>query len=110
MEKRDQPRSKKRVMIRYGQTKADRTAFTKDVSARGIQLKTNNVFSPGTTVLVELSFTDRTFTTWAKVRWAKKVPPQLAHVLECGMGLEFIDPPPDWFEYFASWSGTARRA
>ena len=52
---------------------------------------------------VELIFPDRTFKLWARVIWAKKVPPQLAHILDCGMGVCFSDPSADWVDYFADW-------
>jgi Tfp pilus assembly protein PilZ len=86
-------------MVRYGIGSAARTAFTKDLSETGLFIKSNRVFKPGTTIQVELTFPDRTFSMWARVIWAKKVPPQLAHVLECGMGVCFMDPNPDWMEY-----------
>ena len=91
-------------MVRYGVDKTDKTALTKDLSETGINLNTNNVFKPGVTVQVELKFPDRTFNMWARVVWAKKVPPQLAHSLKCGMGLCFIAPSPEWLEYFGEWS------
>jgi hypothetical protein len=40
---------------------------------------------------------------WGEVIWAKKVPPQLAHLLDCGMGIRFVDPPPDWPGFYADW-------
>ena len=100
MENRDRDRARKRTMVRYGIDKADRTGFTKDLSSTGLFIKTNHVFKPGTTIQVELTFPDRTFSMWARVVWAKKVPPQLAHVLECGMGVCFVDPDPDWITFF----------
>ena len=69
-------------MVKYGTDKADRTAFTKNLSETGLFIGTNNVFKPGTTIQVELKFPDHTFSMWARVIWAKKVPSQLAHVVE----------------------------
>ena len=103
-DKRELGRAKKRVMVRYGLEKPDRTGFTKNVSETGLYIKTNNVLKPGLTIQIELHFPDRKFSMWARVVWAKKVPPQLAHVLECGMGICFIDPSPEWVEYFRSWA------
>ena len=103
MEKRDEGRALKRVMVRYGVDKADRTGFTKNLSETGVHIKTNNVFKPGSTIQVELSFPDRTFSLWARVVWAKKVPPQLAHVLECGMGVRFVEPDKDWIDFYTAW-------
>jgi len=96
-------RAKKRVMCRFGVDETNRTAFTKNLSPTGVYLQTNNVFKPGTTIQVHLKLDERSFDMWARVVWAKKVPPQLAHVLECGMGVCFIDPSPEWLEFFPRW-------
>jgi hypothetical protein len=106
VDKRELGRAKKRVMVRYGLEKPDRTGFTKNVSETGLYIKTNNVLKPGLTIQIEIHFPDRKFSMWARVVWAKKVPPQLAHVLECGMGICFIDPSPEWVEYFRSWANS----
>jgi len=103
-DKRELGRAKRRVMVRYGLEKPDRTGFTKNVSETGLYIKTNNVLKPGLTIQIELHLPDRKFSMWARVVWAKKVPPQLAHVLECGMGICFIDPSPEWVEYFRTWA------
>ena len=102
-EKRGNDRTKRRLMVRFGREAADRTAFTKNLSETGLFLQTNHVFSPGTTVQLQIHFPDRVFSHWAHVAWAKKVPPQLAHVLECGMGVRFVDPAPDWREFYKAW-------
>lgn len=102
-EKRNVHRAKRRVMVKYGPSAVDKTAFTKNVSETGLYVHTNQVFKPGTTIHVQLQFPNRTFSMWARVVWAKAVPPQLAHVLECGMGICFIDPSPEWIAFFREW-------
>ncbi|MDH3627455.1 MAG: PilZ domain-containing protein [Acidobacteriota bacterium] len=104
-EKRDTDRARKRVRVRYGVDALNRTGFTRNVSPTGLYIGTNSVFAPGTTLQVELKIDEQTFTMWARVVWAKKVPPQLAHVLDCGMGVCFIDPDPDWLSFFESTDG-----
>lgn len=103
-DKRTINRAKRRLMVRYGTSTADKTAFTKNVSETGLFVQTNSVFKPGTTIQVTIQFPDRQFSMWARVVWAKAVPPQLAHVLECGMGVCFIDPSPEWLSHFKEWS------
>lgn len=103
-EKRATNRARKRLMIRYGLHGPERTAFTKNVSETGLFLQSNMVFKPGTTIQVQLEFPDRQFSMWARVVWSKKVPPELAHILECGMGICFIDPSSDWLAYFKDWT------
>ena len=90
-------------MVKYGAEKADRTAFTKNVSTTGLHIQTNHVFKPGTTLQIEIHMPDKVFSMWARVAWAKKVPAQLAHVLECGMGLSFVNPSPEWLDHFKQW-------
>ena len=100
MHKRVTDRLKKRFMVRFGVEKAEKTAFTRNVSRSGLFLGTNHVFKPGSTIQVELTLDGRTFSMWARVMWAKKVPAQLAHVLPCGMGVRFIDPDREWLDFF----------
>ncbi len=96
-------RARRRIRVRYGVGKADRRGFTKNLSEGGVFVHTNNVFKPGTTIQIEIDFPERTFNMWARVVWAKKVPPQLAHVLDCGMGLCFVNPPAEWIDFYAEW-------
>jgi Tfp pilus assembly protein PilZ len=103
-EKRVKGRAKRRLMVKFGTSAADKTAFTKNVSETGLFVQTNSVFKPGTTIQVTIQFPDNSFSMWARVIWAKAVPPQLAHVLECGMGVCFIDPSAEWLKHFRAWS------
>jgi Tfp pilus assembly protein PilZ len=96
-------RSPRRLMVRYGAHGLERTAFTRNISETGVFLQTNAVFQPGQTIQVQISFPGRTWELWARVAWAKKVPPNLAHVLECGMGLQFVNPGEEWVGFFQNW-------
>lgn len=96
-------RAKRRLMCRYGVEKPNKTGFTMNLSETGVFIKTNNVYAPGVTLQVELVFSESTFAMWGRVVWTKKVPSQLAHIMECGMGICFIDPTPDWIEFFETW-------
>ena len=102
-QKRVTNRARKRLMVRFGVAKPDRTAFTKNISETGLFINTNQVVRPGTMVQVEVHFPDRTFSHWARVVWAKQVPAQLAHIVECGMGIRFMDASADWPEYYLRW-------
>ena len=100
---RNTRRARLRLMVRFGTTVPDKTGFTKNVSESGLFIHTNQVFRPGTTIQVEAQFPDRKFTFWGRVVWAKQVPPQLAHILECGMGVCFVNPSPAWLDYYLAW-------
>jgi len=101
--KHSHPRKRGRVQARYGVNGLDRTAFTNNVSLSGLFLRTNMVYRPGTTIQLELVFPEESIGLWAQVIWSKKVPPQLAQTLHCGMGIRFINPGPDWEEAFDRW-------
>jgi len=102
-DKRAAARAKRRLMVRYGVHALEKTAFTKDVSESGVFIKTNSVFRPGSTLQVKIEFPDESFTLWGRVIWAKRVPAQLAHILDCGMGVCFVDPPADWLDFCRAW-------
>lgn len=100
-------RAKRRLLVKYGLSTADKTAFTKNLSETGLFIQTNSVFKPGTTIHVAIQFPQETVSMWAKVVWAKVVPPQLSHILECGMGVHFIEPSADWQAFFQEWKKKA---
>ena len=91
------------MLIRFGEDKITKTGFTKNLSVTGVSINTNSVFAPGTTLQLELRFPSRTLSMWGRVMWAKKVPVSLAHVVDCGMGVSFLEPPEDWPGFFREW-------
>lgn len=105
--KRTNSRAKRRIMVRYGLASPEKTAFTKNLSVTGMFLQTNQVFTPGSTIQVQMQLPKGDVSMWAHVAWAKTVPPALAHVLECGMGLRFLDVPVDWPTVFEEWKKKA---
>jgi hypothetical protein len=100
-------RARSRLLVRFGTTVPDKMGFTKNVSESGLFIHTNQVFRPGTTVQLSVQFPDRVFTFWGRVVWAKRVPAQLAHILECGMGICFVDPSPEWLAFYETWKQKA---
>jgi Tfp pilus assembly protein PilZ len=107
VEDRRTRRASKRLMVRFGQNGSMKTGFTRNISESGVFLHTNAVYPPGSTVSVEIHFPGKTWSLWAKVAWAKKVPPQLSHLLDCGMGLQFVEPGAEWLAFFADWKRQA---
>ncbi len=88
-EKRDLGRHRKRFSLRFGIGEATRLAFTEDISTTGLFIKTTNICNPGKAVVVELLLDEATTVTFeALVMWAKKVPPQMIHLVKkSGMGV-----------------------
>ncbi len=89
--------------MRFGVSGPEKTGFTMNVSLSGTYIKTNTVFKPGTMIQLEFDFPGEKQSVWAQVIWARRVPPELAHVLPCGMGVRFINPGPDWERAFKVW-------
>jgi hypothetical protein len=91
-EKRDIIRLRKRMSLRFGIGEALRVAFTEDISPDGMFIKTTNICPPGSLIKIELALTETsTVSMEARVIWAKKVPPQMIHVVKkCGMGVRIL--------------------
>ena len=88
-EKRNLGRHRKRFTLRFGIGEPVRLGFTEDISTTGIFIKTTNICNPGTVVTVELIIDDEKRVLFeARVIWAKKVPPQMIHLVKkSGMGI-----------------------
>ena len=97
------PRTRGRIRVRYGVGKLERSGFTMNVSLTGAFIRTNNVYPPGTTIKAEFHFEDGPVSVQARVVWAKKVPRELAHLLQCGMGVRFVSPGTEWTRLFSGW-------
>ena len=90
-------------MVKYGTDKADRTAFTKNLSVTGLFIKTNNVLKPGTTIQVELKFPERTFTCGPGWSGPRRFPPSWPTCWSAAWGFTSSIRPEDWADYFTSW-------
>jgi Tfp pilus assembly protein PilZ len=79
------------------------------VSETGLFVKTNTVYPPDTRLVLELSLPDkRVLPLRGRVMWAKRLPPQLARLLrKAGMGVELIDPPPEYLNLIQLLSSAA---
>ncbi len=88
-DKRDKKRLRKRLTLRFGITQPTRIAFTEDISPEGMFIKTTNISAPGSTVLIDIDIQENlTVSLEARVMWAKKVPPQMIHLVrKSGMGV-----------------------
>lgn len=85
-------RKKKRFKVRFGIDYPKRVAFTGDASIGGLYIITGQPERPGSKLLIELNLPDdQQVIAYGRVRWAKKVPPNLIRVAnKAGMGIEFI--------------------
>ncbi|GAB4550987.1 MAG: PilZ domain-containing protein [Geothermobacteraceae bacterium] len=86
---RTQPRHRKRIQVRYGVDSPSRIAFTEDVSDEGFFIKSALVQKPGTILQIELvTPAGDTVRLEGRIRWAKKVPPNLLTRVKGGMGIK----------------------
>lgn len=86
-------RKKKRFKVRFGVDYPKRVAFTGDASAGGLYIITGQPERPGSKLLIELSLPDdQQVIAYGRVRWAKKVPPNLIRVAnKAGMGVQLTN-------------------
>ena len=88
-EKRSKNRFRKRLSLRFGSVEATRLAFTEDISYEGLFIRTTNICQPGSEITIEITLADGSAVRMlGRVRWAKKVPPQLMNAIrKAGMGI-----------------------
>ena len=86
---RDAKRMRKRLTLKFGIEMPARVAFTEDISPAGMCIKTAMICPPGSRLKIELTLPDGSLAKLgATVMWAKKVPPNMIHLVKkCGMGV-----------------------
>lgn len=91
-DKRIIKRLKKRISLRFGGDEPSRLAFTEDVSVDGLFIKTTNISRPGSLIRVIMELEGGTVVELeGRVMWAKKVPPQMIHLVrKSGMGVRIV--------------------
>lgn len=91
-DKRGFQRFRKRFTVRFGAPEPTRLAFSEDIHESGMFIKTTNVYPPGSIILVSFELPDGDEVLCeARVMWAKKVPPQVIHLVnKSGMGVKFL--------------------
>lgn len=91
-DKRGGRRFRKRFTIRFGAPEPNRLAFSEDIHGSGMFIKTTNIVPPGSIILVSFTLPDgNEVLCEAQVMWAKKVPPQVIHLVnKSGMGVRFL--------------------
>lgn len=90
-DKRNLKRHRKRMTLKFGIDGLSRVAFTEDISREGMCIKTAFVHQPGSRINIDLTLPDGTLVKLVgEVMWAKKVPPNMIHLIKkCGMGVKF---------------------
>jgi len=102
-EKRQSPRVRTCLPVRYGYVTLDRTAVAENISEGGLYIRTNQVLPVGSQIAMEIEFPERTVVQTGEVLWAIRVPQHMAATLICGMGIRFVDTSPGWTDFFQRW-------
>jgi hypothetical protein len=92
-EKRQATRQHRRLKLRYGSDSLLKLAFTEDVSATGMFIKTSTVMKPGSLITIELYAIDgTTILLKGLVMWGKKVSYELiSQIKKAGMGIKIVE-------------------
>jgi uncharacterized protein (TIGR02266 family) len=101
-------RVRARLRVGYGVDTIDRQSHAESISKGGLCINTNDVLKVGTRLTVRIEFPERAICHRAEVTWAIRVPEHLREQMVCGMGLTFIDPDPQWPEFFQQWLSRVR--
>ncbi|HET6371951.1 MAG TPA: PilZ domain-containing protein [Candidatus Polarisedimenticolia bacterium] len=88
-------RMRRRLEVRYGVNNAECAGYSGNVSVTGIMVRCTRVFAPGTILNIELMTRNGVLRLRGAVSWAREGSVQLLPTGRVGMGIKFIDPPPD---------------
>jgi hypothetical protein len=103
IERRRHERFQTKLQVRYGIISCDFTGPVDNLSLSGLCVRTNEVFPAGTRIKMQIEFPKGTIHHSGEVMWAIKVPDEQKSTMMCGMGIQFINPGPEWAAFFAAW-------
>ena len=81
--------------------------YTGNLSMNGMMIRTPRVLPPGTVLSIELKCPDRTLTVTGRVIWARQGPMEWVSTGRVGMGVRFVDPPPELAEVIEGRKGAS---
>lgn len=95
-EKRDSKRVSCMKPVMYGPATSPPKfkGYLIDLSVHGVFIKTNNVFKPGTKLVIVIQDGDEYHSVEGVVMSAKKVPPAFTRMVKVGMGIRLDKPHP----------------
>lgn len=96
LRRRAEQRRSRRIEIRFGPESFDARGFSRNVSGHGMFLASPRVYTPGTLLKIRVETLAGSFERWARVTWARRMPPEFAHTRPTGMGLRVFDGGPAW--------------
>ncbi len=108
MERRREPRIKRRFLVKYGVGIPEKMGFTKDISKTGLYIFTNNPYSAGTIVDMRIDTGDEKFSLKGKVVRSIKYAGRLGAYVKSGMGIEFSRIPMKFIRYMENLQSAPR--
>jgi hypothetical protein len=99
-------RARRRIQVRYGPEGPRFIGYSRNISRTGMMVAAIRVFAPGTILDLEVKLPAGTFRLKGEVKWAREGSLQWLSTGRVGMGLTFIDPPPEFLDTIRS-SGAA---
>lgn len=93
--KQQNRRAHKRLEVRYGLDEPTHIGYSGNLSKTGIMLRAVKVFAPGSVLNLDLKLPGGSVRARGEVVWAREGPPQWIMTGRIGMGITFIDPPPE---------------
>jgi hypothetical protein len=94
-------RMRRRVEVHYTEATAGATdkrpkiGFSGNLSMRGMMIRAARVLPPGSLLTITLKFPQRSLTLKGRVMWAREGPAAWITTGRVGMGIRFVDPPPE---------------
>lgn len=88
-------RAHKRIEVRYGLEEPRFIGYSGNLSKSGIMVRAVRVFPPGSVLNLELRLPGGAVRARGEVVWARAGPPQWVTTGRIGMGITFIEPPPE---------------
>ena len=92
---------RRRVEVHYVEAAEDATdkrskiGFSGNLSMRGMMIRAARVLPPGTLLTITLKVPQRSLTLTGRVIWARQGPAEGVTTGRVGMGIRFVDPPPE---------------
>lgn len=88
-------RAHKRIEVRYGLEEPRFIGYSGNLSKSGIMVRAVRVFPPGSVLNLELRLPGGAVRVCGVVVWAREGPPQWVTTGRIGMGITFIETPPE---------------
>ncbi len=108
MERRREPRIKRRFLVKYGVGSPEKMGFTRDISKTGLYIFSTNPYGAGTVIDMNIDTGDEKFTLRGRVVRAIKYAGRLGAYVKSGMGVEFSRIPVEFIRYMDNLQFTQR--